>query len=476
MIARRVSALALLIAVGVLVALLLDSGSNPYVIKMQLPDADGLRENSPVAIGGQDVGTISMKVVGGHVAVDMNIDPAHGPVGRDATASVASVNLLGQKRIELYTGHVRNPAPSGYQLPSSQVTVTTDLDQVLDVLTPDVRARLAILINEAGGAFTGRKADFSQVLAQLPPDLHAGTELLNGISSDNHTLANLIQTSDGFISQLAAQRTHLIHLVNVVGQASVTVAAKRAQLAATLAQAPGTLATLQTFLIRLKNTTAPLGPAARAITAAAPVASSTLAQLDPFRIAADPTLQEATRVAPELTRLATGGTPVVAQATPVVGSLATFSQALQPISGIVNHSADNLVAILQNWSRAIQFRDGLSHVFRGEYGFTPQIVTSMINQLQAAGFVPSLHRAAVGIAKLQRSAGSGSATAGNATTPGAGAGSSPNTGSTGGSGQSAGAGGAASNSTAANSPQPTGSGSGSGTGLLGSLLSYLLKP
>jgi phospholipid/cholesterol/gamma-HCH transport system substrate-binding protein len=479
--ARRVASLALLAAVVVVAILILDSGGSSYQIKMRLSDADGLRQGSPVSIGGQDVGTISMSVRNGRVLVDMKLDRAQAPVGKDATASVASVNLLGQKRVELYKGNIHDPAPSGYVLPAGRVTVTTDLDQVFDTLTPDVRARLAILINEAGLAFTGRRADFNQMLAQLPPDFNAGTQLLSGISTDNHTLAALVQNSDGFISQLAGQRAQLVHLVKVLGQASSTVAAKRAQLAATLERAPGTLATLRRFLVKLQSTTVPLGPAAVDITHTAPVLNQTLAQLEPFRQAAEPTLREATSVAPDLTRLAVGATPVIRQATPVIASLATFAEALQPISSILNGSADNLVAILQNWSDAIQFRDGLSHVFRGEATSTPQIVESMVNQLEQSGLVPSLHRAASSLMKLEHGAsgstqqssssastGSSSPAGTTAATPAASAGSP--------------------SASAAASPPVAGSGTGSSSptgssgsapasgGPLGSLLSFLLKP
>lgn len=392
-IVRHGATLAVLLAGVALAVVLLQSGGSPYVVKMVLSDANGLRQGSPVAIAGQDVGTIAMNVRRGRVVVSMTLDRAQAPVGRDATASVASINLLGQKRIELTRGDVNDPAPSGYVLPASQVTVTTDLDQVLDVLTPDVRTRLGILINAAGQAFTGRRADFSHMLEQLPSDFNAGTELLSGIAADNHTLADLVRSSDGFIGQLAAQRAQLMHAVTVLGQASSTVQARRAQLAMTLARAPATLSTLQAFLVKLQSTTVPLGPAARYITDAAPELNATLAQLDPFRRAADPTLVEATRVAPALTRLATGATPVVRRATPVVTQLATFSAALAAISQIVNKSADNLVATLQNWARAIQLRDGLSHVFRGEASITPQILWSMVNQLQQSGLLGSFERA-----------------------------------------------------------------------------------
>jgi phospholipid/cholesterol/gamma-HCH transport system substrate-binding protein len=481
-IARRVSALALLVAAVALGVILLGSGRSPYEIRMALADAGGLRQGSPVAIGGQDVGTITMTVDHGRVLVDMKIDPAQAPVGRDATAAIASVNLLGQKRVELIKGNVHAPAPSGYLLPWSQVTVTPDLDQVLDVLTPDVRTRLGILINEAGQAFTGRRADFNQMVGQLPPDFNAGTALLHGIAADNHTLGDLVRSSDGFVSELASQRTQLNHAIDVFGQASATVQARRAQLAATLASAPRTLATMQTFLGKLQRTTVPLGPAADDIAATAPALDATLAQLEPFRQEAQPTLNEATDVAPELTQLAAGATPVVRRATPVVASLATFSGALKPISSIVTRTSDNLVAILQNWSRAIQFRDGLSHVFRGEATMTPQTVISMVNQLQQAGLLGSHARArhrrparrgAHRTAGLGRGAANRPGARNGGSRPAGGAGAGTATATT---PPSAGATGSGSAQTTPTQTTPSGGSGGGVGGSLASLLSYLLKP
>jgi phospholipid/cholesterol/gamma-HCH transport system substrate-binding protein len=475
-IARVASAAALAVAAVAAAVILLGSGSSPYVIRMRLADANGLRQGSPVAIAGQDVGTINMRVRQGRVIVSMDLDRSQAPVGRNATATVASVNLLGQKRIELSKGDLAQPARSGYTLPASQVTVDTDLNQVLDVLTPDVRTRLGILINEAGQALVGRRADVSEMLAQMPADFSAGSELLNGISSDNHTLAQLVSSSEGFVSELASQHAQVVSAIDVLGQASRTVAAKRAQLTATLARAPGTLGTLRAFLVKLQRTTVPLGPAAQDITQTAPALDATLAQLSPFRRAADPTLREATSVAPELTRLAAGATPVIERAAPVLGSLAAFSTALAPVSAIVQRSADNLVAILQNWSRAIQFRDGLSHVFRGEASFTPQTIVSMLDQLQQAGLAPASLTSAAKHAQRERAAGSHSQrrSSGAGQTPAARRSTVPRSGrpSHGALGRSATASGSTATTSSATTPAPAG-------GLahtLGSLLSYLLGP
>jgi virulence factor Mce-like protein len=387
-----IAALAVAVAAIVVVS---TGGSDPYVVKLHLADADGLRSGSPVVIAGLTAGSVSLHIdKQRNVVAELKLDRSHAPVGQDATASISSLNLLGQKRVEVSLGDRSHPVPSGTFLPASRITTSTDLDQVLDVLDPSTRVRLGILINEAGAAFTGRRGDFSQVLQQMPRTFVEANQLLGQLVADNHTLGHLVTTSDGFVAELASQRHALSHMVDVVGQTGTTLAERRTKLRATLSRAPGTLATLRSFLAKLQATTVPLGPAARTITATSPSLSATLAQVDPFRRAADPTLAAATKVAPELTTLASGATPVVQRALPVVNQLAGFSQALAPVSDTLDHSIDNLLAVMQNWSRAIQFRDGLSHVFRGEATITPDMLTTFVDRLLGAGAAKTVAKAA----------------------------------------------------------------------------------
>jgi hypothetical protein len=48
---------------------------------------------------------------------------------------------------------------------------------------------------------------------------------------------------------------------------------------------------------------------------------------------------------------------------------------------MLNKSVDNTLATVENWSRAIQFRDGLGHIFRGEASFSPQLYAGFIKNL-----------------------------------------------------------------------------------------------
>jgi virulence factor Mce-like protein len=247
---RRVAGFSLLlVAVAATLLFALQGDSHPYLIKVGLADAAGLREQSPVMIGGVQAGTVSLHVgAGDQVVAELNIDRAQIPVGKNASVAISAVNFLGQKEAELTRGNIADPAPSGYLIPASQVTVSTDLDQVLDVLDSSTRMRLALLINEAGTAFTGRRGDFSQLLGQLPHSLVDANALLSQLVSDNHTLAHVVATGNQFVAEVAGQRTQLSRMIDAVGQTAVTVAARRAQLAQTLADAPATLVTLQAFL------------------------------------------------------------------------------------------------------------------------------------------------------------------------------------------------------------------------------------
>jgi phospholipid/cholesterol/gamma-HCH transport system substrate-binding protein len=388
--ARSAAALACAAVIVVIAVIVLSSGGDGYTLRLNLADASGLRDGAEVAMGGVPIGTVGLRLGrADQVVADLHIDGKYAPLSKRVDAAIAAVNLLGQKEVNLSGDTKSDPAASGYTLPANQVAVSTDLDQVLNVLGPSTRTRLGILINEAGWAVLGRRADIGQILEQAPHSLSSLTGLLTALSSDNHTLADVVQSTSGYVDEFAARRASLVHLVDSLGSAAQTVAARRHQLSAALARAPHALATLQSFLGRLRATTVPLGSAAQEITASAPYVSTTLSQLEPFRRAAGPTLQTATRVAPELSDLGVQATPVLRRAAPAIGAVSNLALALPPLSTAVDKSADNILAVLDGWSRAIELRDGLSHVFRGEATYSPDFILSVVDSLAAAQRTPS---------------------------------------------------------------------------------------
>jgi virulence factor Mce-like protein len=379
---QLIPALAAAVAALVLVIVLAGGGSDHrYRVRLELDNALGLRDGSLVTVGGVEVGKVKVRLDhrrGDMVEVEAELDDGKGPIGRGARAYITSVNLLGQKRLELDKGDVSRPLPSGSLIASARVTPSTDLDQVLAVLTPDVRSRLNILLNEAGAGVVGRSGDIAKLIRTLPSTIDKATKVVDSVASDNHTLADLVEHSDELVTSVSAERAALGDLIDSAGQAAGSAAAKRTQLRGTLASAPGMLGSLRRFLGRLQTTTVPLGPAARDITAVAPELLKTVDELVPFEKAASPTLDKAVDVAPALTRLAAGATPVLTKATPTVTRAAAFAGDLVPVTDTLDRSVDNLIGTVDNWSRAVQYRDGLSHIFRGEAGVTPQTLEGLL--------------------------------------------------------------------------------------------------
>jgi len=354
-----------------------------YRVALDLPNAGGLRTGSLVQVGGVPVGKVTELDLKAddRVRATLELDADRGPIGRDARAAVASRNLLGEKYVRLAVGNRRDPLPSGALLPAARVQQSVDLDQILDVLGPDTRAKVGVLINEAGAGLTGQGANLNSFLRQLPPSLDKAAALLDEVVNDNHTLGEVVDRSDRFIATLARQRRELGRLVDTAGGTSASFAAKRAELVQTLERAPATLTALRGALAELRDTAPPLRQAARAITASAPALTQTLDELEPFRRAAAPALDELRRAAPSIARLGRRAAPVVRRATPTLSALSRFSTSLAPVTRTLGLTAVDLMATLQGWSRAIQARDGISHMFRAKVVMNPESFNSIVNRL-----------------------------------------------------------------------------------------------
>lgn len=394
MILRR---LLLLVLTGAVVALaatiVLSRGGDTYMVRVELANADGLRAGRPVMIGGAQVGTVD-DVYLGHgdtpIAV-LALDPRNGRIGSGASAQVMPTNLLGEVFLNLHPGDLSHPQPSGVTLPDSRTSEAVDLDQVLNVLDADTRVRLGILINEAGLALSGRKADFNQWLQLLPPSLQTGARLLEQLDSENATLGALVDHAQSFVSYINDERGSLNRAITSMAGTLATASARRAQLAETWDRAPQALVTLRSFLTSLDQTTAPLYSASRALTASSGPLATTLAELEPFREAAQPTLEQLNAIAPTVTQLADQATPVLSRAIPTLNSLASLANNVSPITQMLDHGTpnnplnghgviDDLLDATDTWAQAIQGRDGASHFFRGYIVFGPEVIRQLLQR------------------------------------------------------------------------------------------------
>jgi phospholipid/cholesterol/gamma-HCH transport system substrate-binding protein len=339
-----------------------------YRVDAMFADAQGISSKARVEIRGIQAGLVSGVRLdrARHAAiVSIVLDRQAGPIGPGATATIRPASLLGEEFIDLSPGDTARPLRSGATIPLAGTATAVSINDVINTFQPTVRARLRILINEAGAALDGQGADFNSMLSALPPSLAQTGTLLHQIGADNQTLSAMITHSSNVIDSMTQSRAQLDNLITSAGQALSTVAARRAQLAATVGQAPRTLAQLTSTLSQLQSTAAQLSPTANELHAAAPALTTTLAALPGFAAAAQPTLRDIRSVAPALTRLGTQGVPPIKALRPTAQQLSTFSTAMAPnMTTLADGAMNSALNLTDGWARTITERDALGHVFR----------------------------------------------------------------------------------------------------------------
>jgi phospholipid/cholesterol/gamma-HCH transport system substrate-binding protein len=358
-------------------------GGDGYLVRAEFKDAGGLTKNSDVKIGGVAGGRVrSIELTDRDTAlVTMDLKREASPIGRGAKAASRPVNLLGEKYIDLDAGDLKQPLESGAELGLEKTSRPVELDDVLNVLQPDVRARMRILINEAGISMAGRSADFNATLDALPPALDQSQDLIADFSADDRRLKALIEQSDRVLASFVSKDGDLQDLVDSAKGTLAITASKRKELAATLQTAPGTLSQLNRTLGELESTSEALLPTARLVRQAAPPLRATLERLPAFAKDATPTLAQLERTAPSITRLGLRARPTVRRLSPTLKELETFSRRLDPLATTLDGGVwRKFLGLMNSWSLATGRSDGLGKVFRLQTIIDKQIVTSALQR------------------------------------------------------------------------------------------------
>jgi virulence factor Mce-like protein len=150
-----------------------------------------------VELNGARVGSVDgVEPRNGFSLIRLSIEPRFaGLLHADTTATIRPHGLLGPKFVSLQGG-TTGQLGDGASIPLSRTTVSTDLDQVLNSLQPDVRANLKTIFVELGRAADGRGASMNgafQALGQSSADVSTTTSVLHNRADD---LAGLIVASE----------------------------------------------------------------------------------------------------------------------------------------------------------------------------------------------------------------------------------------------------------------------------------------
>lgn len=362
---------------------LLFGGGGGYFVTAEFQDAAGLTKNSDVKIGGVAGGSVTeLKLTDRDTAmVTMELDEGAFPIGAGAKAASRPVNLLGEKYVDMDPGDLTKPLEDGSMIPMSRTSRPVELDDVLNTLQPDVRARLRILINEAGVAMMGRGTDLNKTFDQLPSALDETTELVDSFSNDNARLGDLLERSDRVLATVVPKGGDLQDLVTSAAQTLNVTASKRVELANTFRAAPGALRQLRGTLTQLADTSERLEPFAAQVRRTAPPLAATLKELPDFAQDAEPALAALRSTAPSLTRLGREARSPVRRLRPTSVRLSQFTKDLKPLVDSFDKQAlNNMLNLMNGWSRTIAKSDGLSHLFGLRIIFDQTLVTSVVDR------------------------------------------------------------------------------------------------
>ena len=225
-----------------------------------------------VELGGVRVGSVDrIEYSNGTAVLHLSISPQYAAdIHGDATASIRPHGLLGPKYVELDGGR-QGRMPENGAIPVTRTHVTTDFDQVLNTLQPDVRQNLKVILVELGTAANGRGDDMNAALKSLgdaSADLKTVTGVLNKRRDDTNTIIASSEQFDRDLQNAPNGRsiadtdkvlTALVEVENSIGDGidrtaevlqalDVVMNGNSGNLAETLAAAPGTVAKLNRYL------------------------------------------------------------------------------------------------------------------------------------------------------------------------------------------------------------------------------------
>jgi virulence factor Mce-like protein len=236
------------------------------------PDFGVMNPQAGVELGGVRIGSVETIEYRRNIAqLHLAIDPAYaGKLHADATAIIQPHGLLGPKYVALGAGKSGRMRDGG-TIPESRTVVTTDFDQVLNSLQPDVRQNLQVIFVELGTASDNRGTDMNEALASLAqasdnmktvtgtlktsePDTTAVIVSSEAFNRDvqNAPIAANIADTDRALTDLVSVENDLAdsidHTAGVLQSVDVIMNGNSGNLAYVLGHAPDTVAKLNQYL------------------------------------------------------------------------------------------------------------------------------------------------------------------------------------------------------------------------------------
>lgn len=226
-------------------------GLGTYQVTVPVQDAAGLSPGSDVMIAGAIAGSVESISLGRDASlVLVGIDAEHAPLHTDATVSIRPKSLLGERYLALDPGQAADTLPTGATLPATQVTQSTDLQDVINTFDAPTRAKLQTLVVELGGGVAGRGSELNGALVSGRQDISDLRGIAATLASRDAELRSAIANLDS-VTQVLAQSDRRQQLGDLIANLEAllqNLAGQEAQLQQALAQTNAALTRTATSL------------------------------------------------------------------------------------------------------------------------------------------------------------------------------------------------------------------------------------
>ncbi len=386
------------IALAVLYVLTQSGG---YEIRAQFYNAGQLVEGGEVRVAGRVVGSIEEVALGDDQLADVTLKITDGditPLHHGARAQIRALGAAGiaNRYINLEPGsQSAAELAEGATLPPSQTDGIVELDSLLAVFKPKVRADFETLVTESAGAFAGSSdRHWNSMLAKLDPALAQVDGVLADVTSDQAQLSRLIHMGSETATAIASRRQDLVTAVGTSAEWMSAIADQREHLAGALDNAPPALTSATRTLAKADGAIAELQPALPSVERAAKPLAGVLE-------GTTATLPRATPIVRDLT----GQLPAVNKSLrrldtlerPLRGAFRQAGPAFRGMTPILDgfrvYSVDIAIGLVNGLAALVGGNYNLQgHYLHANFAQSPQTIgtTPLVDLLSAKELIPGL--------------------------------------------------------------------------------------
>jgi phospholipid/cholesterol/gamma-HCH transport system substrate-binding protein len=349
-----------------------------YRFNVSFAEATQLAKEADVRISGVPVGKVKSiepdKQTGRTVAV-IEMQSRYAPVPSDARAILRQKSLLGETYVELTPGsRTAKKLPENGTLPTSQVSKTVELDEIIRAFDPKTRHAFQTWMQAQAQGIDGYGQAINDALGNLAPFAEDTADLVDILNREHGAVQRLVSNAGVVFGALSERQGQLRSLINNSNTVFATTARRNRDLQAAFVALPtferesqATVRRLAQFAVATNPLVTQLRPAARELSPTLQDLSLLAPDLKSLFVELNPLIDASKAGFPAAQRILRDLRPLLAQVDPA-------AQQLVPLLDFLGLYKRELTAFFANTAAATQARSTSSqvHYLRTTNPFNPE--------------------------------------------------------------------------------------------------------